>query len=225
MRKLSLLLLLLVVPTSVFAQTWRDRDRDRDRRDRYYRRDNRFELTPLLGYTWGGTIFADTTDLFGRDVQAASHANFGVNFGIPLGMTNNMKLELMVNRQDTQLTKGTDGLFRPDDRIANFHVTYYQAGLMIPFSESRNATPFFVVGAGVGNLDPQISGVSASNRFAANAGVGVKVPVNQNLGVRLETRGYFTSVTNGNNNCRRCTDTSNHDFYQGEVNLGFVISF
>jgi hypothetical protein len=222
MRRLCLLLLLLVVPSAVFAQDWREGDRGR--RDRYNRRyrDNRFELTPFGGYRWGGTLFADTVDLFDRDVDSASNPDFGLNFGIPLGYSN-MKLELMVNRQTTHLTTGS-GIFQPNDRIADFDVTYYHAGLMIPFSESRNATPFFVVSAGVGNLDPRVGGASASNRFSASAGVGVKVPVSDNFGVRIDGRGYFTSLGGNDNNCGRCNDNG-HDFYQGEVNLGFVISF
>ena len=109
---------------------------------------------------------------------------------------------------------------------ANFHVTYYHGGLEIPFNESRNAIPFFVVTAGVGQLQPDISGVASSTRFSGSAGIGVKVPVSPNFGVRLEGRGYFTSLPNDNNfDCRYCDDNGGHDFYQGQVNLGFVISF
>ena len=221
MRKVCLLaLLVLAAAPSLFAQPWREG------RDRYRRRyDNRFELTPFVGYTWGGTIFSDQTALFDQDVEAASSGNYGVNFGIPIGYSN-MKLELMVNRQDTNLTTGGGGLFEPEHRVADFHVTYYHGGLLIPFSESRNVTPFVIVSAGVGTLEPDISGVSSSTRFSASAGVGVKVPVSQNFGVRLEGRGYFTSLPGDNfHNCRYCNDNGGHDFYQGQVNLGFVISF
>ena len=220
MRKLCLVLLLLVVPSSMFAQDWRDR---RDRYDRY-RSANRFELTPSIGYTWGGTIYSDVTDLFGQDVEAQSDVNYGVNFGIPLG-SSNLKLELMVNRQDTELTTTRGDIFRPDDRVAKFHVTYYHAGIQIPFAESRNAVPYVILSAGVGNLDPDISGVSPSNRLSGSAGVGVKVPINPQIGVRVEGRGYFTDLGDRNNNCYRCYDNDGHDFYQGQVNLGLVISF
>lgn len=220
MRKLLFVLVLLAVPASLLAQPWRD---GRGRRyDRYY--DNRFELTPFVGYTWGGTIYSDVTDIFGQDVNSASSANYGVNFGIPLGYTN-MKLDLMVNRQDTNLQTSGGGLFEPDQRVANFHVTYYHAGLEIPFGQSRDATPYFVVSAGVANLDPSISGVSPSNRFSGSAGVGVKMPINPQFGVRLEGRGYFTSLGNGADNCYHCYDTTSRTFTQGQVNLGFVFSF
>jgi Outer membrane protein beta-barrel domain len=224
MRKVCLLLILLVVPSAVFAQDWRDGGA-RDRYNRRYPSDNRFELTPFGGYRWGGTLFADTTTLFNRDVDAESSGDFGLNFGIPIGYSN-MKLELMVNHQATHLTTGS-AIFEPNNRLADFDVTYYHAGLMIPFAESRNVTPFVVLSAGVGNLDPKVSGATSSNRFSGSAGVGVKVPVNDNFGVRVETRGYFTSLGGNNgNDCRQCSGNNNgHDFYQGEVNVGFVISF
>lgn len=221
MRRFAFVLLLLILPTTVFAQY-----RDGGRYRRYYAPQNNFELTPFVGYRWGGTIFADTTDLFGQDVDVASNGNYGLNFAMPLGRSD-MKLELMVNRQDSHLTAGGGGLFMPDNRIANMHVTYYHAGIQVPFSESRNAIPYAIISAGVANLKPDISGVSADNRFSASAGVGVKVPINPNFGIRLEGRGYFTSLSNGNNdNCYRCYDNNaGHDLYQGEANLGFVISF
>jgi opacity protein-like surface antigen len=214
--------LILVAAPSLFAQTWRDGGRDNYRR---YQQ-NQFELTPFGGYTWGGTIFTDNTNLFNQDVDAASSGNIGVNFGIPVGYSH-AKIELMVDHQSTNLTTGGGGLFEPDNRVANFGVTYYHAGLQIPFNESRNVSPFVVVSAGVANLAPDVNGVTSSNRFSASAGVGVKVPVSPNFGVRLEGRGFFTSLGGGDNfnNCRRCTDTGGHDFYQGQVNLGFVISF
>lgn len=222
MRKACLLaVLILVAAPSLFAQY------RRPPRDPYYDRhyyDNHFELTPFVGYTWGGTIFSDNTAIFNQDVSASSSGNYGLNFGIPIGYSS-MKIALMVDRQDTNLTTGSGGLFEPDNRIANFHVTYYQGGLEIPFSQSRAATPYVVVSAGVATLSPDIRGVSSSTRFSGSAGAGVKVPINPNFGIRLEGRGFFTSTGSNNDfNCIRCTDNGG-GFYQGQVNLGFVVSF
>jgi opacity protein-like surface antigen len=225
MRKLTFLLLLILIPPTLFAQddTWRGRGRDRDR-DRYRDtpRENAFELTPFVGYRWGGTIFADQTFLFNRDVDVAPSANFGVNFALPLG-DSGMKLELMANRQSSQLETDS-GLFEPNNSIADIDVTYLHAGLQFPFARSRNATPYFVVSAGLANLDPQGNNVSAENRFSASAGVGVKVPMSQALSIKLEGRGYYTSLQD-NNDCSFCDYLYNQDFYQGEVNLGVVFSF
>jgi len=221
MRKLFLLaLLVLALPSVLLAQDdWRNR---RGRNDNYRRGDNAFELTPFVGYTYGGRLFADQTGL-AENVRAQSSANFGADFAIPIGWEG-FKLELMANHQDTHLTAGS-GLFSPSDRIADFAVTYYQAGLIIPFAQSRSATPYVVVSAGVANLDPDIAGSTSENRFSASGGLGVKVPFNRNLGLRLEARGYYTTLPN-DNACRRCYyDYSYRDFYQGQTNVGVYFRF
>ena len=129
MRKSSFVfLLLLLSTTSLFAQDWR-----RSRRTPY---EDHFELTPFVGYRWGGTIFADQTFILTDDVDVQSSASLGVNFGIPLGETG-MKLELMANRQSSEL-ETDDGLFERTNHIGDIDITYLHAGLQIPFARSRN---------------------------------------------------------------------------------------
>ena len=53
----------------------------------------------------------------------------------------------------------------------------------------------------------------------------MKVPVNRNLGLRLEARGYFTSLGTNDTSCARCYYTYNHDLYQGETNVGVFFRF
>ncbi|MDQ3280788.1 MAG: porin family protein [Acidobacteriota bacterium] len=227
MRRLAALLFLTLITTAAFAQSgdddWRRR-RGRDDRDEY--RDappaNAFELTPFVGYTWGGTIFADRTFLFGQDVDVQPSANFGVGFALPLGDTG-LKLELMANRQASQLeTEG--GLFEPNNEVADIDVTYLHAGLQIPFARSRNATPYAIVSGGLAQLDPQIRNVTSENRFSASAGIGVKIPMNRAMSVRLEGRGYYTSLQN-EDDCTICNYFYNQDFWQGQVNLGLTFGF
>ena len=220
MRKALLFLLLLIVPVSLFAQDpdWRNR---RPARDRYSYNDNQFEFTPFLGYRYGGTIYADTSNLFNFDVDIASHANYGLNFAIPVA--NGWKIELGVDRQDSHFTRG-GGLFSPSGDIANFAVTYYQGALVVPFARSRNATPYFSIGAGLANLDPDVRNVASDNRFAMSAAIGVKVPIAPNAGFRLEEKGYFTSLQNDRSGFRSYYGY-NHDLYQGETNFGVYFKF
>jgi opacity protein-like surface antigen len=223
LRKALLVLLLLSLATTAFAQS--DDDDDWRRRRGGYNdapRDNAFELTPFVGYRWGGTIFADQTFIFGQDVDVAPSANFGVNFALPLG-DSGFKLELMANRQSSEL-ETESGLFEPDNEVADIDVTYLHGGLQIPFARSRNATPYAVVSAGLAVLDPQVSGVSSENRFSASAGLGVKVPMSRNLSVRVEGRGYYTALEE-QSDCTFCDYFYNEDFFQGEVNLGLTFSF
>lgn len=225
MRKSLFLIVLLLSTTSLLAadDDWRDRRGD-DRDRRGYRdtpRDGSFELTPFIGWRWGGTIFASQTFLFNEDVDVEPSPTLGASFAIPLGDTG-MKLELMANRQSSELQTDS-GLFEPNDEVADIDVTYLHGGLQIPFARSRNASPYVVVSAGMANIDPQLAGVSAEQRFSASAGLGVKVPMSRALSFRFEGRGYYTPLEE--DDCQICEYFYNEDFYQGEVNAGLVFSF
>lgn len=224
MRKVLLTLLTLTLTVSLFAQDddWRNRRDDR----RSYRdtpADNAFEITPHIGWRWGGTIFARQNFLFTEDVDVEPSPSIGASVGIPIG-DNGFKLELLANRQSSDLTTD-DGLFEPDDEIAEIDVTYLHAGLQIPFARSRNASPYFVVSAGLANLDPQLRGVSAEQRFSASAGIGVKIPMNRSLSFRFEGRGFYTALEEEDEDCTICDNFYNEDFFQSEVNAGLVFSF
>jgi opacity protein-like surface antigen len=224
MRKLVLATLLLLASTSVFAQPWRGPDR---RHDRYGYRDNFFELTPLVGYRYGGTIYSSDTNLFNRDVDISGDMNFGLNLGIPIN-DSGVKLELLVDRQDSHLTTGAGDLFGPDNRVAKIHTTYYQAGVLVPFARSRSLTPYFALDAGVVNLDIDVPGTSAANRFAASAAVGLKFPVADNIGIKIEERGFYANTGSYNNDrCDffDCNGRNDTNLYQGETTVGVSFKF
>jgi hypothetical protein len=223
MRKLIVLLLILV-PGSMFAQNIDRDERWRERRAPYVTPHwNLFEITPFGGYRYGGTIYAESSALYNFDTAVESSSNLGINVGIPIGGTA-MKLELMVNQQRTYLT-GDSGLFDPGQRLDDFDITYYHAGLQVPFARAGSAVPFIVISGGVANLRPDIPGYDSENRFSASAGLGVKVPFSRNVGLRVEARGYFTSLDE--QDCRGCGYYYEdlRDLYQGETNVGLVISF
>lgn len=225
MRKLTFLsLLLLMAATPLFAQGWRGGPRDRS--DRYGWRDNFFELTPIVGYRYGGTIYSEDTPIFNRDVDVAADLSYGLNLGIPIN-DSGLKLELLVDRQDTHLTTGSGDLFGPNNSVAKLDATYYQAGVLVPFARSRNLTPYFAIDAGFANLDTNVAGTSSANRFAASAEIGLKFPIANNLGIRLEERGFYANTGNYNND--RCgfysCRNSDTNLYQGETTLGLSFKF
>ena len=224
MRKYALLaVLLLTVPTTLFAQ---DRGRDDDwRRRRAYddspRRDA-FELTPFIGYRWGGTVFSSDAFGFGDELQVAASPNFGGDLAIPLGGSG-LKLTLMASHQASEL-QTERGLFEPGSELGDFDVTYFHGGLQIPFGSSRNAVPYGLFSAGIARLDPQLRGSTAETRFSASGGVGVKLPMSRNAAIRLEGRGYYTSLEQASD-CGFCDFFVDENFYQAEVNVGFTFSF
>ncbi len=221
MRKLAFASLLLLASTSLLAQDWRG---GRARHDRYGSRDNFFELTPIVGYRYGGTIYSDTNSIFNTDVDVASDASYGLNLGIPIN-NDGMKLELLVDRQDTHLTTGGGDLFGPDNRLAKFHATYYQAGIVMPFARSRDLTPYFAIDAGVANLDTDVIGASSSNRFAASAAIGLKFPIANNMGIKIEERGFYANTGRYDNGCDIHCNSSDTNLYQAETTLGVSFKF
>jgi hypothetical protein len=231
MRKLTLLLIFLCIPTALFAQDpdWRDRPAPPDQPPPHHSNPwqsewQAWELTPFVGYRWGGQISSSDTDLFRHDVDVAGDINYGLNFGIPLGP---VKLELMVNRQATHFTEG-DGLFEPNTNLGDFTVTYYHAGVQFPFPVSQHVIPYGVISAGVANLNPHVANASADNRFSMSFGGGVKLPLNKNVGVRFDARGYFTFIGEDSNGggCH-CDYYYGYDnnFYQGETSIGLYFRF
>jgi hypothetical protein len=226
MRKLVFILALLIIPASLFAQDegWRDRgSRGRDR-DRYEHRygDNSFELTPFVGYTWGGTLSSGQS-IFAEDADVASSANVGASFSFPVA-PNGMKIELMVDHQSTNLTTGSASLFDRGINIGDLDVTYYQAGLLVPLGDSRSGVlPFFVASGGLATLDPRGNGTAAT-RFAATVGGGVKVPINRTVGLRAEARAMYTSLPS-DETCNICNFGGNRDLWQGQANFGVYFKF
>ena len=172
-----------------------------------------------------GRIKSFQTDLFNTDVDLASSASIGANFGIPIN-DSGMKVELMVNHQSTNFTTES-GIVRAGIEPRRRRRDVLPRRTSRSIGDSRNVTPFFVVSAGLANVDPKFSNVSSENRFSASAGVGVKVPVNRNLGIRVEGRGYFTSLSNSTDSgCSRCGfSNSDENLYQGEVNIGVTFKF
>lgn len=222
MRKLLPLLLLLTLAAPAALAQDRDDDDWRRGRSRDTPSPDAFELTPFAGYRWGGTIFATQSFVFDQDVEVESSPSFGVGLGIPLG-DSGLKLELLANRQSSELVVDR-GIFEPEGEVADIDVTYLHAGVQIPFARSRNAMPYVVVSGGIANLDPQLSGIRAENRFSASAGVGIKLPMSEFLSLRLEGRGYYTALEE-ETDCTVCDYFYDENFYQGEVNLGLTFSF
>jgi outer membrane protein with beta-barrel domain len=224
LRKAALLLFLVVVlcPVALLAQypePWRSQP---------YPRDNFFELTPVIGYRWGGTIHDYQTDLFRTDADVQSSANYGGIFAIPVTHSG-MKVELMIDHQSSRFQNG-NGLFEPSTDLGDVDVTYYHAGLLVPFLETRELVPFAQFSAGLANIDPKIHNATSEDAFSMGFGLGMKVPVNRHLAVRVEGRGYFTFLSdhNHNNHCdHNCYDYyySGDTFYQGSINLGLAFRF
>jgi opacity protein-like surface antigen len=190
----------------------------------------RFELTPQVGYRFGGEIEGGEDALFDTDLEVDEGAAYGVTFDIPL--SRDFQLELLFNRQDTELTFD-EGLFGGTFDVADLVVDYYHVGMLWQGGNS-DVSPFFVASAGVTRLDPDVPGADSEDRFSLSLGGGVKIFFNEHVGLRLEGRGFFTAIDDYDSGCY--DDDWDCDYYddyyddgdtlaQGQANVGLIFAW
>ena len=189
---------------------------------------HRFEFTPQVGFRWGGEISGEDNILFDTDLQVQDGEMFGFIFDIPL--SSNFQLELIANRQDTEL--GFDqGLFGGTIDVADITIDYYHVGMLFQTTDN-DVVPFFVASAGITRLDPDVPGADSEERFSMSLGGGVKILFNDHFGLRLEGRGYFTLIDDYDSGCYDddfCCDCGYYDsgtsLSQGEASVGMIFAW
>ena len=203
LRKLALFALIAAVPATASANVYR------------------FELTPFVGYRFGGTLSGSDTDLFVGDLETNDSGAFGVAFDIPL--SSEFQLELLASNQQTDL-RVDEGLFGSTFEVADIDVAYYHIGFLWQ-GGSGQVSPFFVASAGVTALNPDVPGASTENRFSVSVGGGVKIFFNSHIGMRFEGRGFWTAIDDEEDRYYHYDYTYDNDFYQGQALAGLIFSW
>ncbi len=185
----------------------------------------RFELTPTFSYNFGGTLSAQDSEFFDFDLEADDSEAYGVTFGIPLSP--NTQIELLASRQSTQLAYD-EGLFGGTVGVADFDVSYYHVGGLFQWGNGQ-IHPFFVASLGVANLEPNVPGARAENKFSGSIGGGVKIFFTDNVGLRLEGRGFWTLLDSNDDDyywddCY-CDYGYSETFDQGQASAGLIIAW
>jgi hypothetical protein len=191
---------LLLLPCSALAQPYVD-------------------LTPFVGYRWGGTI--DEPNALGTELSVAESGSYGLILG--LAFSPSFALELSIGRQQSDLA-ASSGLFEPETRVGGVDLTYYQIGGT--FEWGRDVRPFFGAGLGAATIDPDLSGTTSETRFAGTFTGGVKIRLNQRLGLRVDGKLLYVAL----NDSESCSTCYYDDYYadllvQGEVALGLIVYF
>ncbi|MEO8193626.1 MAG: outer membrane beta-barrel protein [Gemmatimonadales bacterium] len=144
-------------------------------------------VSPYAGYMMFGDIARGP---LGTRLSSSSGSVFGVQANLPLGSTLSVVGNLGYSEPDLRFGVPILGGIT----FGKSQVWMYDAGLQFsaPAMRGQRAiTPFLQVGAGGMKYDVQVAGInrSASN-LAFNAGIGVDVPLAQNLGLRLFAKDY-----------------------------------
>ncbi len=182
-----------------------------------------FEVTPLLGYTLGGSF--DNSEN-GDSIDVDESANYGLilSFKDPSKPGHQAFYEILYSRQSSYLKIkespfSSDPQFDLDINYLHFGGRYGTAG--------GKFNPYVAAGIGVAHFSPEEG--DSETKFSFSLGVGATVPITDNLGLRMEGRGFGTlfnsdsSLFCTNNRCLVTIDGS--VFWQFSGFAGVVFSF
>lgn len=186
------------------------------------------EITPTLGYRWGGEISKEDNPALGYDARLRDDPSLGLIINIPI--TYHVQIELMADHQSTGLRKDT--LFSPADDSFEIDVNYYHIGVLGQWPV-RNVTPYVVGTVGIADLRPEMSGLSNSRRLSTSLGGGLKLGLSEHVAFRIEARGYWSDTSGSrwdwDEDCqgssRHCRWDRETDLVQGQIKVGITFRF
>ena len=183
----------------------------------------RFELTPYLGYRFGGEFDYEDAAI-STNIELGDATSFGVSLG--LYRDRGSYYELYYGHQTAPMQ--SDNLQLGD---VDLTTEYFHVGGTLLFRNVNWFTPYLSMTAGVTRFDPDASGLTSESDFSLSLGTGVRLPVTEKLAVLVGFRGYLTFVdssstlfcaSSGGAACVfRITGSS---FFQVEGQLGLTLS-
>lgn len=137
-----------------------------------------FEITPFVGYRFGGQ-FEDPTTTDSVDVKEA--ASFGL--AVDVGYAPGKAIQVLYSRQSTEMEDAAPGL--------DVDVEYIHIGGVGTFPSDTEFLPYLVGSIGATRFSPS-GALDDETQFSASLGGGLKYFFNDRFGLRFEGRGYFT---------------------------------
>jgi hypothetical protein len=134
-----------------------------------------FEISPLLGYRFGGQFHEETTD---SDVDLKESATGGL--AVDIEYAPDKMVEVFYSRQSTSI----------EDTDFDVDVEYFHVGGVAEFTQP-NYTPYAVGTIGATRFSPD-GDFDSETRFSLAFGTGVKWFFNEHWAARVEGRAYFT---------------------------------
>jgi opacity protein-like surface antigen len=146
-----------------------------------------WEVTPFAGYRMGGDFdLEDATGAAAGDADLENHGSFAVAANLKLDETT--AYELFYSRQETGLKDSSP--LAPLD----LDVEYLHLGGTLVLNEELPVIPYMGGGLGITRISPQGGTGSEDTRFSVSLSGGLRLPVTERIGVRLEARGYLTFI-------------------------------
>ena len=196
-------------------------------------REGTVEISPFVGYLFGGEFARGTTSAFDFRVDVDDDATYGLRLGY--NITDNFEIEAQGSHTETKFVTDNDVLFGGgSENLGDLDIDYFLGYMTFNFGH-RRAVPYVTIGAGVARLDPDIPNSNArrDTRFTGSLGVGVKAFVTPHFGMRFDGRGYATSLGNHHRrddrfSCDDFFDSCDNDrdwLTNGELSFGLIFAF
>ena len=180
------------------------------------------EITPTVGYRFGGTVNSD---------QGLFSASDNIAWGGTIGyrVKSDGLVELVYSRQSTTIT------FDPDTAakvtIGDAAIEYIQIGGALEFGHNENTKPYFALTVGGTHFAPKADGFGDEWRFSFGGALGVKTYLNQHIGLRAQARLWMSTLSSDSDFwCSLpggCVITASNSvfFTQGEFSGGVMVVF
>jgi hypothetical protein len=179
---------------------------------------NNFEFTPFVGHMAGGE-FEDPTDSSDRDLDEDSSFGLIVNAAADTWR----HYELLFASQSTSV----DGVTPID-----MDVQYLQIGGTVNHPDATRVIPYFGLTVGAARFSPDAPGLDDETKLAASIAGGVRIPITDHFGVRLDVRAFLTVLDSESDlfcvssSGLTCTIRAKSDtFLQYSANLGVTVGF
>ncbi len=200
----ALFVLTFLLPAAVFAQP------------------GRFELTPFAGYRLAGDFDANSNRAFDPrlNVEVEESAAYGVTLDIPLSP--NWQIEIMANRQQSAF-RVDQGFLEPSAELGDVDLTTVHGGILLQWGDGQ-VNPYIVASAGITRIEPKFRDLDSEDRFSSSVGGGAKIFFSENVGLRLEARGFWTDLDTGFDDRYNRYD-SGDGLFQGQGSVGLIIAF
>jgi hypothetical protein len=185
------------------------------------------EFTTVLGYRFGGSVETTRPGGSGPDArfEVADAASFGFQVGYRLG---GGELEALYSRQGSRLQ--TSSLFAGAPLFDLALETWQLGGNYFLGDEDARLCPYVGIGLGLTRLLPEPASLSDETRFSASFAAGAKVRLGRRLGLRIEVRGFLTTLDGessyfcGASACAAYVSES-QTISQAEVRAGLFLRF
>lgn len=183
----------------------------------------KFSVSPLAGYRAGGSFKLTDTD---NHATVQGHLSYGLALDLSTDQQAS-QYELFYSRQATNLS--SPALASSDITIQYLHL----GGTVLLAEPTERWQPYFLATLGGTRFSSDAAASIDKTYFSVSLGLGLKVPFNTHLALRLEARGFATFL-NGNTAvfCRSdqagglCVIHGNGDaFFQGDALAGLVYTF